>query len=137
MCVQLLVLGYALRLVSGLLHATACAVPTSISFAGFGVPLLLLLLSRIVHGYTILVFPLSVVWIGAREKQEEKAPALATRNAFSTIGIFLGIVSGARHCRHRRRTRLACFLPSPACCASHATARTACTTPTTRTALCA
>ena len=55
----------------------------------------LLVASRLTHGYTILLFPLSVVWIGAREVAEQKAITLAQRNAYSTLGIFFGIVAGS------------------------------------------
>lgn len=82
--------GYTLRAVSGMLHAIGCAyaarVPTALS---------LLIASRVVHGYTILLFPLSVVWIGAREAAEQRPASLASRNAYSTVGIFLGILSGS------------------------------------------
>ena len=54
----------------------------------------LLIMSRIVHGYTILLFPLSVVWIGARETVEQRASSLASRNAC------------APHAAHPNRTRL-------------------------------
>lgn len=82
--------GYTLRAVSGVLHVIGCAyaarVPTAMS---------LLIASRLVHGYTILLFPLSVVWIGAREAAEQRPSTLASRNAYSTVGIFGGILSGS------------------------------------------
>ena len=85
----LLGLNYALRGLSGVLHAVGCWTVNAAS----SMPLLLL--SRIVHGYTILLFPLSVVWIGARDVAERRATTLAARNAYSTMGIFLGIISGS------------------------------------------
>lgn len=84
----LLWVGYAGRLLSGALHAIACWAITPASLP-------LLLASRVIHGYTILLFPLSVVWIGAREELAVRASTLATRNAYSTFGIFFGIVAGA------------------------------------------
>ena len=70
------------------MHAIACWAITPASLP-------LLLASRVIHGYTILLFPLSVVWIGAREELAVRASTLATRNAYSTFGIFFGIVAGA------------------------------------------
>ena len=71
--------GYALRLLSGALHAFGCIRITESSFS-------YLIASRLVHGYTILLFPLSVVWIGARDAAEHRATTLAARNAYSTMG---------------------------------------------------
>jgi len=85
-------MGYAIRCISGLLHAIGCLAQGD-GHTTFSFPLLCL--SRILHGYTVLLFPLTVVWIGAREPSEQRAIALAQRNAFSTLGIFFGIVLGS------------------------------------------
>lgn len=66
--------GYFLRCFSGALHAIGCYAITDATLP-------LLVASRIVHGYTILLFPLSVVWIGTREALEQRASTLADRNA--------------------------------------------------------
>ena len=63
-----------MRLLSGALHAVGCLVVSQMSFP-------LLIASRVVHGYTIILFPLSVVWIGARDSVDQRATTLATRNA--------------------------------------------------------
>ena len=89
---NLLMMGYAIRCISGLLHAIGCLAQGD-GHTTFSFPLLCL--SRILHGYTVLLFPLTVVWIGAREPSEQRAIALAQRNAFSTLGIFFGIVLGS------------------------------------------
>lgn len=89
---MLLMLGYFLRCLSGLLHAFGCLAQNG-GYTSFSFPLLCA--SRMAHGYTILLFPLTVVWIGARESNEQRPLALAQRNAYSTVGIFAGVLSGS------------------------------------------
>ena len=75
---QLLWSGFALRALSGSLHAAGCLVLTQLSMP-------LLIMSRIVHGYTILLFPLSVVWIGARETVEQRATGELRRGLLAVL----------------------------------------------------
>lgn len=82
--------GFTLRLLSGLLHALGCLC-ISTSTTAFQ----LLFASRVVHGYTFLLFPLSVAWIDARDLADQRTSTLATRNAYTTLGSFLGILSGS------------------------------------------
>jgi len=89
---QLLGIGFAVRGLSGVLHALGCALQgAGVTAAVFP----LLILSRLTHGYTILLFPLSVIWIGARESIENKQVTLARRNVYSTMGIFNGVLAGS------------------------------------------
>mmetsp|Transcript_6506 Transcript_6506/g.16813 ORF Transcript_6506/g.16813 Transcript_6506/m.16813 type:complete len:332 (-) Transcript_6506:290-1285(-) len=55
----------------------------------------MLCISRIIHGYTLLLFPLTVVWIGTRMGPEQRPLALGARNSWSTMGIFCGVLSGS------------------------------------------
>jgi cytochrome b subunit of formate dehydrogenase len=71
---NLLCIGYSLRCLSGALHTLGSLLVSQATWQ-------LLICSRIVHGYSILLFPLSVVWIGARESVEQRGATLAQRNA--------------------------------------------------------
>ena len=70
--------GFTLRLLSGLLHALGCLCISTSSTA-----FQLLFASRVVHGYTFLLFPLSVAWIDARDLADQRTSTLATRNAYT------------------------------------------------------
>ena len=77
---------------SGAIHVVGClaqaAGQTTYSFP-------LLCLSRVIHGYTLLLFPLTVIWIGARQSAEQRPLSLAARNQWSTMGIFSGVLAGS------------------------------------------
>ena len=52
----------------------------------------LLVVSRVIHGYTILLFPLTVVWIGTKEALEQRSTTLAERNACARASASVGFV---------------------------------------------
>ena len=79
--------AFELRTVAGLLHVVGL-----LSVGPLSLPLLLL--SRVVHGVTLLLVPLIVTWLGTNMPHHEKPQVLAERNTFATAGITIGILIG-------------------------------------------
>jgi MFS family permease len=87
---QVLQHSFELRGLSGLVHVATLSL-----CKGSSLCMPLLLLSRLIHGATLLLVPLAVVWIGVNVPDAEKPGALAERNMFSAGGVALGLLSGA------------------------------------------
>ena len=82
--------AFEVRMASGLLHVAALSLMHTPD-ASMG----LLLVSRALHGATLLLVPLAVVWIGTHAPDKSKPAALAERNMHSAAGITFGLFAGA------------------------------------------
>ena len=76
-----------MRILAGIIHVVALMRPSAHS-------MLLVLISRAIHGLTLLLIPLNVAWLGVHVPIEEKPQALAVRNMFATAGITIGLLIG-------------------------------------------
>mmetsp|Transcript_42805 Transcript_42805/g.112605 ORF Transcript_42805/g.112605 Transcript_42805/m.112605 type:complete len:497 (-) Transcript_42805:676-2166(-) len=79
--------AFEMRFVAGLIHIAGLWKITPYSMP-------LVLISRAIHGFTLLLVPLNVTWIGANTPDSEKPGVLAERNTWATAGITVGILLG-------------------------------------------
>lgn len=64
--------AFAARIIAGLVHSIGIYAPPRVAFS-------LIVLSRAIHGITVLLFTLGLSWIGARVPTDQKPAAIAHR----------------------------------------------------------
>lgn len=89
-------LAFECRVISGVLHLLAIGAHVCGDVCALNhLTLALVLASRAIHGLTLLLMPLGVIYIGTRLPASERATALGERNMWAAAGTAGGLLAGS------------------------------------------